>query len=141
MALRALSHKCNGRSSKVLRDGLAQAELRNSEELERLITAALALLGRPLPPEPVRAAPESAGTANEDDTEFGRWDDELHLRRLSDLESEAAKLRYRNAILSEENRGLKLAHVAAESIRRDLERDRAELLSEKNQSKTNGGLT
>jgi len=38
-------------------------------------------------------------------------------------------LRYRNAVLSEENRRFKLAQTAGEAIRRDLEHDREQLLA------------
>ena len=56
-----------------------------------------------------------------------QWDEEQKLVHLSNIESEVASLRYRNAALSEENRRFKLAHAAVEAIRHDLERDRAEL--------------
>lgn len=56
-----------------------------------------------------------------------QWDEEQKLAHLSNIESEVASLRYRNAALSEENRRFKLAHAAVEAIRHDLERDRAEL--------------
>ncbi|HTT77835.1 MAG TPA: hypothetical protein VMF50_17860, partial [Candidatus Binataceae bacterium] len=58
-----------------------------------------------------------------------RWDENRHFKRLADLESEAAGLRYRNAVLTQENHELKLAHIAGEALRRDLERDRAQLLA------------
>jgi hypothetical protein len=61
--------------------------------------------------------------------EFVNWDRERQLEYLGKLESEAASLRYRNAVLAEENRALKLARIADTSIRRDLERDREKLLA------------
>jgi hypothetical protein len=70
-----------------------------------------------------------AGSAETEVCEFVKWDRERQLEYLGKLESEAASLRYRNAVLAEENRALKLARIADQSIRRDLERDREELLA------------
>jgi hypothetical protein len=113
-----------------LRDALAQAELRNGAEMESLILTALTYLAAPLQqePPPVEVHDSSDCTENEA-AEFERWEEARQFKHLADLESEAAGLRYRNAVLSEENRRLKLAHVAGEAIRRDLEHDRAQLLA------------
>jgi hypothetical protein len=80
---------------------------------------------------------ESADTPAAEASEFEKWDDELQLRHLGKLESEAASLRYRNATLSEENRRLKAARVASEATRRDLERDLAQLLATAKQRDSN----
>jgi hypothetical protein len=61
--------------------------------------------------------------------EFMQWDEEQRMAHLGNIESEVAGLRYRNAVLAEENRRLKLAYAAVEAIRHDLERDRAALLA------------
>jgi hypothetical protein len=111
-----------------LRDALAQAELRNGEKLESLISAALAYLGRPEEQKPCLEIEPPLGDRSDLAQEFERWDEARQLKRLADLESEAASLRYRNAVLLEENRRLTLAHTAGEAIRRDLERDRQQLL-------------
>ena len=60
-----------------------------------------------------------------------QWDEEQRMANLGNIESEVASLRYRNAVLAEENRRLKLAYAAVEAIRHDLERDRAALLAAK----------
>jgi hypothetical protein len=112
-----------------LRDDLAQAEILNRESLEPLTLSALAYLGRPALEQPLLRLQDSVDESVAAAAEFERWDDELQLKRLGNLESEAASLRYRNAMLSEENRRLKIARVAAEAIRQDLERDRAELMA------------
>jgi NADH:ubiquinone oxidoreductase subunit 5 (subunit L)/multisubunit Na+/H+ antiporter MnhA subunit len=44
-----------------------------------------------------------------------RIDENLPKRRRSSIESEVVSLRYRNAVLSEENRKLKLGHIAGDS--------------------------
>jgi hypothetical protein len=111
-----------------LRDDLAQAEILNRESLEQLTLSALAYLGRPPVLEnPLLQVHDSADASMAEASEFERWDDELQLKHLGNLESEAASLRYRNAMLTEENRSLKVARVAGEAMRRDLERDRAQL--------------
>lgn len=110
-----------------LRDTLAQAELRNGDDLESLISAALAYLGRPVerqPPPEVAEALDDEAVASQ---ELERWDETRRVKRLAELESEVASLRYRNAVLSEENRRLRLAYVAGEAMLRDLGRDRAQL--------------
>lgn len=113
-----------------LRDALAQAEILNRESLEPLILSALAYIGRPVLEHPLLQLQDWVDDAPvAEASEFERWDDELQLKRLGNLESEAASLRYRNAVLSEENRRLKIAHAAAEAIRHDLERDRTQLLA------------
>jgi hypothetical protein len=112
-----------------LRDSLAQAELRNGEELESLISTALAYLGRSEEQYPSLEVEPPQDDRSDLTQEFERWDETRHFKRLADLESEAASLRYRNAVLSEENRRLTLAHTAGEAIRHDLERDREQLLA------------
>jgi hypothetical protein len=112
-----------------LRDDLAQAELLNRDSLEPLTAAALTYLGSPVLehlPLHIQDSPEASAAEG---SEFEKWDDELRLQHLGKLESEAASLRYRNAMLAEENRRLKAARVAGEAIRRDLERDRSQLLA------------
>jgi len=111
-----------------LRDALAQAELRNGEDIESLVATALAYLGGPAEIAQVQVQ-ESPEATKEDTREFERWDENRHFKRLADLESEAAGLRYRNAVLAQENHELKLAHIAGEALRHDLERDRAQLLA------------
>ncbi len=117
-----------------LRDARAQAALCNSDEVKPLISSALAYLGQPAPG---RALPDyhdnPVESANAECHIFEAWDNEQQLQHLGDLEAEAASLRYRNAVLSEENRRLKLAHAASEATRRDLEKDRAELLAAKDE--------
>jgi len=112
-----------------LRDALAQAELRNGEDIEALVATALAYLGRPAEQLAQFQFQESPEVIKEETREFERWDENRHFKRLADLESEAAGLRYRNAVLTQENHELKLAHIAGEALRRDLERDRAQLLA------------
>jgi hypothetical protein len=113
-----------------LRDALAQAELFNREGLEDLILRALAYLGGPLEEDLPTETQDPAGDGTEEAAEFQRWEETRQFKHLAALESEAASLRYRNAMLHEENRRLKLANVAGEAARRDLERDRAQLLAE-----------
>jgi hypothetical protein len=120
-----------------LRDDLAQAEILNRESLEPLTLSAIAYLGGPVPEQPVLQLQDSADTSAAEASEFEKWDDELQLRHLGKLESEAASLRYRNATLSEENRRLKAARVASEATRRDLERDLAQLLATAEQRDSN----
>jgi hypothetical protein len=112
-----------------LRDALAQAELRNDEDIESLVATTLAYLGRPAEQLAQFQVQESLESTKEDTREFERWDDKRHFKRLADLESEVAGLRYRNAVLAQENHELKLAHIAGEALRHDLERDRAQLLA------------
>jgi hypothetical protein len=112
-----------------LRDALAQAELRNAENLESLISRALAYLAFPAEEGPSVKVEDSDDFADSEAAEFERWDEARLLKHVGDLESEVASLRYRNAVLSEDNRRLKLAQTAGEAIRRDLERDRQELLA------------
>lgn len=113
-----------------LRNALAQAELFNREELESLILKTCAYLGRFLEEEQSSEIQEPLTAETEEAAEFERWEEACQFKHLAALESEAASLRYRNASLSEENRRLKLANVAGEAIRHDLERDRAQLLAE-----------
>lgn len=112
-----------------LRNALAQAELRNSAELESLISKTLAYLAASVEEEPSVEVRDSSDSTETDAAEFGRWEDARQLKHLSDLESEAASLRYRNAMLAEENRRLKLAHAAGEALRRDLEHDREQCIA------------
>jgi hypothetical protein len=112
-----------------LRDDLAQAEILNRDSLEPLTLSAIAYLGGPVLEQPLLQPQDSADAPVAEASEFEKWDEELQLKHLGELESEAASLRYRNATLSEENRRLKAARVASEAIRRDLERDRAQLLA------------
>lgn len=113
----------------LLRNALAQAELRNSEELESLISKTLAYLAAPVDQASSAEVLEFSDSTESDAAEFGRWEDARQLKHLSDLESEAASLRYRNATLAEENRRLKLAHAAGEALRRDLEHDREQFIA------------
>ena len=103
--------------------------MRNGEDIESLVASALAYLGRPAERLAQLQVQESPEGAKEDTREFERWDENRHFKRLADLESEAAGLRYRNAVLTQENHELKLAHIAGEALRRDLERDRTQLLA------------
>jgi hypothetical protein len=112
-----------------LRDALAHAELRNADDLESLIARALAYLALPLDEASPPTVADSPDWAEKEAIEFERWEEARLFRRLAALESEVASLRYRNAVLSEENRRLSLAHTAGEAIRRDLERDRQQLLA------------
>jgi hypothetical protein len=112
-----------------LRNALAQAELRNSAELESLISKTLAYLAAPVEQEPSAEVLDSSDSTESEVAEFGRWEDAHQFKHLSDLESEAASLRYRNAMLAEENRRLKLAHAAGEALRRDLEHDREQFIA------------
>lgn len=117
--------------ARLLRDSLAQAELRNSEGLEPLIEHALTYLAQPPKRTPALQGQldRESGAATSERAEFEQWEEKRLLKHLGALESELASLRYRNALLSEENRRLKLAHVANEATRRDLERDREQLLA------------
>jgi hypothetical protein len=112
---------------------IAQAELLGRPALHALIEKAATFLGAPLPIgqaadsdadscDAEANTPESAALA-----EFARWEEEQKNAHLGRLESETASLRYRNAILSEENRRFRLAHAAVEALRRDLERERAQV--------------
>jgi hypothetical protein len=112
-----------------LRDDLAQAEILKRESLESLTLSAIAYLGGPVLEQPLLQLQDSADAPVAEASEFEKWDDELQLKHLGKLESEAASLRYRNATLSEENRRLRAARVAGEAMRRDLERDRTQLLA------------
>lgn len=112
-----------------LRDALAQAELLKRDEMTSLISNALAYLGAGVSSEPLSDSDVRSDSLDGEIAHFERWDDEQQLKRLGQLESEAASLRYRNAVLSEENRALRMARVASEAIQRDLERDRSELLA------------
>ena len=114
-----------------LRDALAKAALLNTEAANPLIGAALVYFGRPVADEAPLEMEESSAYRDEEVSELERWDEQRQLERLDKLESEAAALRYRNAVLSEENRRFKLAHAALEALREDLERDRAELMAKK----------
>ncbi len=109
-----------------LRDNLAQAELRNSEELESLIASTVAYLARSIELRPAfdEQLDRKSSAATPETAEFEQWEEQRLLSRLGALESELASLRYRNTQLAEENRRLRLALVANEATRRDLERDR-----------------
>lgn len=107
-----------------LRDALAKAALLNGDAASPLIAATLAYFGQPVADETPVDMEESSACREEEVSELERWDEQRHLERLDKLESEAAALRYRNAVLSEENRSFKLAHAAVEALRADLERDR-----------------
>lgn len=121
------------RKLQALIDELGQARLRQSDELDDLIGKAVIYLGtRNIEGSAVPGeAPAGASKQLEEAAlrEFTHWDDEKFAAHLGDVESELASLRYRNAVLSEENRRLKLAHVAGEAMRRVLESDRARLLA------------
>ena len=114
---------------------LAQAQLRRQPELETLIGRAFAYLATvPASIETHDSSKERPGdlaqVPPEDELrEFAGWDAERQLEYLGKLESAVASLRYRNGVLAEENRALKTARIAQESIKRDLERDRAALLA------------
>ncbi len=113
-----------------LRNALAQAELRNGAEMESLILTALAYLAVPLQQELASVEVQDSSDCTEHEAaEFERWEAARQFKHLADLESEVAGLRYRNAVLSEDNRRLKLSHAAGEALRRDLEHDRAQLLA------------
>lgn len=112
-----------------LRNNLDQVEIFNRESIQLLTQSTIAYPGAPAPEQPVLQLQESADTPAAEASEFEEWDDELQLRHVGKLESEAASLRYRNATLSEENGRLKAAGVASEATRRDLERDLAQLLA------------
>ena len=120
-----------------LRDALARAAQVNSEAVEPLIAIALAYFGRS-GPEEVRPEMEESSPSGEEASDLERWDEQRHFKRLAMLESEVAALRYRNAMLSEENRRLKLAHAAVQALREDLERDRADLMAKKNSGDSDG---
>lgn len=113
-----------------LRDALAQVELFDREGLEALILKVLAYLDRSLEEESPPEIQDPSGDRKEEAAAFERWEEARQFKHLAALESEAASLRYRNTMLSEENRRLKLANVAGEATRRDLERDRAQLLAD-----------
>jgi hypothetical protein len=121
---------------------LAQAELRREEELPSLIARSVEHLSHPsssadlIGQDSDSVAESEADPVDEVPKEFASWDEARRLAYLARLESEAASLRYRNAVLSEENRRFKLAQVAWDATRRDLERDRAELIAEKRASQT-----
>ena len=91
--------------------------------------SAIAYIGSPIHEQLLPSIQETVDPSVDEDREFEKWDEEVQLKHLGDLESEAASLRYRNSVLSEENRRLKLAHIADEAVRRDLECDRAQLLT------------
>jgi hypothetical protein len=115
-----------------LRDALAQAVLRGSDEVDALIGSVLAYLGQPCAAQsPTLDTDVSTGSARTEDGLFEAWASARQLQRLGNLEAEAASLRYRTATLSEENRRLKLALAAVEAMCRDLQKDRAELLAAK----------
>ena len=115
-----------------LRDKLTEAALRGGEQVKPLIDASLAYLGRSSPEPAPHLCYDSAESADAEFRVFEAWDNEQQLKRLGDLEAEAASLRYRNAVLTEENRRLRLAHTALEATQRDLEKDRADLLAARN---------
>ncbi len=115
---------------------IGQSRLRGGADLKRLIAEAISYLGA--------VEGESAGSPSLDADycaadmdqlaadvarEFAGWDEAKRAVHLNNIESELASLRYRNSVLSEENRRLRLAHTASEAMRQDLERDRKELLA------------
>lgn len=118
---------------------LAQAQLRKLPAMDGLIERSVAYLAAvPQVLEPNVSEPFEKTLADfvsdspdAEVHEFTKWDAERQLEYLGKLESEAASLRYRNRVLTEENRALKIARIAQESIRRDLERDRARFLEER----------
>ena len=111
-----------------LRDALSRAQLRNAEELESLILEALNYLGHRVE-QPSLEIPSPPSSDAELTREFERWDEQRQVKRLGDLESEVASLRYRIGVLSEENQRLQLARTASEATMRQLERDREQLLA------------
>jgi hypothetical protein len=117
---------------KQLRDDLAQALLRNSD-LEQLIQSVMAYTdgaqSRRIDSEAEKLL-TPAVDAEAEGAEFDRWDNRHVLEHLSNLESEVASLRYRNATLAEENRRLKLARAAIDATMRDVQRDREALRRE-----------
>jgi hypothetical protein len=120
------------RKRQALINEISQAQLLARDNLEALLQKALVYLGTPAPQR--QNPPDDSGSLEagseqlaEAASDFMQWDEEQKLAHLSNIESEVASLRYRNAALSEENRRFKLAHAAVEAIRHDLERDRAEL--------------
>lgn len=120
------------RKRQTLINDISQAQLLARDSLEALLEKALAYLGTPAPQRqncPDESSSLEAGSEQlaEAASDFMQWDEEQKLVHLSNIESEVASLRYRNAALSEENRRFKPAHAAVEAIRHDLERDRAEL--------------
>ncbi len=117
-----------------LRDGLAQAELRNAEGLGTLISQALTYLTPWYKCESRTESEDSENQSAVNAAEFERWEQTRLIKHLGNLESELASLRYRNAVISEENRRLTLARTASEAIRCDLERDREQLLAALKQS-------
>ncbi len=118
-----------------LSDELSQAELRG-RETEPLIEQALRCFGvQPRDtdadelgtiPEPT-AVDESADVENK---QFAFWEERRRDALIGKLESELAALRYRNGILEQENRRLTLAYNALDMMRRDLERDRRNMMRE-----------
>jgi hypothetical protein len=125
---------------------IGQSRLRGSRDLEDLIATAVRYLG-------LAADGRTASTgldahcrgadmerlASAARAEFAAWDEAKRMAHLSDIESELASLKYRNAVLAEENRRLKIAHTASEAMRHDLERDRRDLLAavkDRNSSRT-----
>jgi hypothetical protein len=125
---------------------LAQAALRKRPELESLLAEAVVYLtaASPRAEENTTSARENLSDRTIEDSleavarEFAKWDGERQLEHLGKLESEVASLRYRNAVLDQENRALKVARIAQEAIRHDLERDRAALLADRKSARTEG---
>jgi hypothetical protein len=122
---------------------IGQSRLRQRADLDALISSAISYLGlakrertAPAPLGTQRARIDTDGLAAPVRAEFESWDEARRLAHLGDIESEVASLRYRNGVLSEENRRLKLAHTADDAMRRDLERDRRELIAAVNNSRS-----
>ena len=111
-----------------LRNALAQAESRNSAELESLISKTLAYLAAPVEQEPASEVLDSSDSTESDAAEFGRWEDARQLKHLSDLRA-SGKPALSQRTLAKENRRLKLAHAAGEALRRDLEHDREQFIA------------
>jgi hypothetical protein len=115
---------------------IGQSRLRGSADLQDLIAMAISYLGSADRERAASIGLDARGRGADAErlaaaaqAEFAGWDEAKRLAHLSDVESEVASLRYRNGVLSEENRRLKLAHTASEAMRHDLERDRKELLA------------
>jgi hypothetical protein len=129
-------HQIQQRKIQKLFNELAQAQMRKRPELELLLDQAVTYSNRSRLPAPSSVSGrEPRRDESRQDLigpalrEFVKWESRRQLEYLGNLEGEAASLRYRNSALAEENRALELARVAEQSIRQELERDRAELLA------------
>jgi hypothetical protein len=112
------------------RDQLAQEELRGHDPTQT-IEESLRAIG--MPPtcldgrEDIRDLESETESGCGEERELSAWESERQLDHLGKLESEVAALRYRNAILQNENRAFRLARAAVEAMREDLERERRAL--------------